>query len=130
MDRRRGKIGRDDDDGEGGNGKRWREREEEGGGVDNTRITMREFCSVGGGGNGGGGRNEFTHNIPKTFTFSVKEKQSFVITIYVCVYIYIEVELPFDPSCPSVGWLVGQSVCHNYRKGLKVTLPYTCRSTC
>ena len=70
-----------------GNWRRWREREEEGE-VDNTRITMREFCSVGGGGNGGGGRNEFTHNIPKTFTFSVKEKQSFVITIYVCLYIY------------------------------------------
>ena len=31
-----------------------------------------------------------------------------------------EVWLPYEPSCQSVGWLVGRSVCHNSYKGRKL----------
>ena len=36
----------------------------------------------------------------------------------------------FTPVCPSIGWLVGQSVCHNFLKGQEVSLPCSYRSTC
>ena len=47
---------------------------------------------------------------------------------YTLHIIYLrKVSLPYDPSCPSFGWLVGQSVswlfCYIVLKGLEVTLP-------
>ena len=38
--------------------------------------------------------------------------------------------LPFRVSCPSIGWLVGLHICHNFLKGLAVTLPCSYRKTC
>ena len=34
----------------------------------------------------------------------------------------LEVILPHDPVCPSVGWIVGRSVCYNFLKGRKVSM--------
>ena len=43
-------------------------------------------------------------------------------------------ELPYDPVCPSVGYVDGQSVgqsdYHNFIKGREVSLPCSYRSTC
>ena len=38
-------------------------------------------------------------------------------------------EIPYEPSCPSVGRLVALSVCHNFLKGQEVTLPCFYRHT-
>ena len=43
-------------------------------------------------------------------------------TIYQSIYISLEDKLPYDPSFPSAGKLVGQLTCHNFLKGQEVTL--------
>ena len=39
------------------------------------------------------------------------------------LYILLEVTHPYNSVSPSVGWLVRWSVCHNFLKGRKVSLP-------
>ena len=45
------------------------------------------------------------------------------VILFKIVLSKMEALLPYDPSCPSVRWFVGWSVCHNVIKGLEVTLP-------
>ena len=46
----------------------------------------------------------------------------------------LEVQLPFEPSCPSVGWsvgwFVGLSFCHKFLPGREVSLSCSYLSTC
>ena len=51
----------------------------------------------------------------------------FLILPHCCI---LEVKLPCEPFCPSVGRLVGLSVCHNFFKGLEVSLACSYRSSC
>ena len=40
-----------------------------------------------------------------------------------CISGLLIVKVPYDPSCLSVGWMVGWSICSDFLKGLDVTLP-------
>ena len=39
---------------------------------------------------------------------------------------FLDMKLPYEPVCPFVCWLVGWSVCHNF----KFNIPYSYRSSC
>ena len=55
---------------------------------------------------------------------------SSLLLFFVAPYWSCNIPINYDPSCPSVGRLVGWSVCHNFLKGWEVTLPCSYRSTC
>ena len=44
-------------------------------------------------------------------------------TLYINIHMYNHNN--YEPSCPSVSWLVNRPVFHNYLKGRDATLPYS-----
>ena len=56
-------------------------------------------------------------NIVFFFLFNILISTFYFVTVFSSIVpkYSLEVKLPYNPVCPSVGWLNGRSVCHNLK---------------